>query len=154
MLEHRQRCLLYLFVCPTDLKNGTMVRSCAFPSCVNKMSRNTPLSFHRLPLSDGHTLRLWLAVLQMDANTPVQTLRRADLRVCSQHFDREDYCQPKKRRNPIPKHFFLKKEAVPREEIPAAHTLQVIIIIIIIKIQLLCSSDSTHSIRQCVHYIH
>ncbi|XP_045919646.1 uncharacterized protein LOC123979657 isoform X7 [Micropterus dolomieu] len=97
-----------------------MVRGCAFPNCANKMSRNTKHSFHRLPLSDMETLKLWLGVLQMDANTPVQTLRLEDHRVCSDHFDRDDYCQPKKRRSAIPKHFFLKKNAVPRPKGPAA----------------------------------
>ncbi|XP_033493772.2 uncharacterized protein LOC117264070 isoform X3 [Epinephelus lanceolatus] len=93
-----------------------MVRVCAYPNCKNRMSHNTPYSFHRLPLSDGKMLKLWLVVLQMDANTPVQTLRLADHRVCSAHFSQDDYCQPKKRRHPIPKHLFLKKTAVPRVE--------------------------------------
>ncbi|XP_042287440.1 uncharacterized protein LOC122978844 isoform X1 [Thunnus albacares] len=101
-----------------------MVRVCAFPNCTNKMSPNTSRSFHRLPLLDRDTLKLWLVVLQMDANTPVHTLRLADYRVCSDHFERDDYCQPKKRRNPIPKHFFLKKNAVPRVERPAADTVE------------------------------
>lgn len=97
-----------------------MVRVCAFPNCANKMSNNTPRSFHRLPLFNRETLKLWLLVLQMDANTPVQKLRLADYRVCSDHFDRDDYCQPKRRRHPVPKHFFLKKTAVPRLNRPAA----------------------------------
>ena len=67
-------------------------------------------------MSDGEMLKLWLVVLQMDANTPVQTPRLADHRVCSAHFSQDDYCQPKKRRHPIPKHLFLKKTAVPRVE--------------------------------------
>ena len=95
----------------------TMGRVCAFPNCPNKMTNNTPLSFHRLPLMDGDVLKLWLFVLHIDANTPVHALRLADLRVCSDHFDREDYCQPKRRRHPIPKHFFLKKTAVPRVKV-------------------------------------
>ena len=94
----------------------TMVRVCAYPKCKNRMSHNTPYSFHRLPLSNGEMLKLWLIVLQMDANTPVQTLRLADHRVCSAHSSQDDYCQPKKRRNPVPKHLFLKKTAVPRVE--------------------------------------
>ena len=104
-----------------------MVRVCAFPNCTNKMSPNTSRSFHRLPLLDRDTLKLWLVVLQMDANTPVHALRLADYRVCSDHFERDDYCQPKKRRNPIPKHFFLKKNAVPRVERPAADTVEVML---------------------------
>ena len=83
----------------------TMVCVCASPNCKNRMSRNNPYSFHRLHLSDSNMLKLWLIVLQLDANTPVQTLRLADHRVCSAHFSQDDYCQPKKRRHPIPKHF-------------------------------------------------
>ncbi|XP_062291623.1 uncharacterized protein LOC133996078 [Scomber scombrus] len=101
-----------------------MVRVCAFPNCANKMSPNTSRSFHRLPLLDRDTLKLWLVVLQIDANIPVNTLRLADHRVCSDHFEREDYCQPKKRRHPIPKHFFLKKTAVPRVEKPTADRVE------------------------------
>ncbi|KAM9339822.1 zinc finger MYM-type protein 4-like [Symphorus nematophorus] len=83
------------------------------------MTNNTPRSFHRLPLMDTDVLKLWLFVLHIDANIPVHALRRADLRVCSDHFDREDYCQPKRRRHPVPKHFFLKKTAVPRVKVTA-----------------------------------
>lgn len=106
----------------------TMVRCCAVPNCANKMSNNTPRSFHRLPFHNRETLKLWLLVLQMDANTPVQKLRLADYRVCSDHFDRFDYCQPKKRRkHPVPKHFFLKKTAVPRVNMPAADRVEVML---------------------------
>ena len=54
----------------------TMVRVCVYPNCKNRMWSNTLYSFYRLPLSDGEMLKLWLIVLQLDANTPVQTLRR------------------------------------------------------------------------------
>ncbi|XP_061888704.1 uncharacterized protein LOC133639428 [Entelurus aequoreus] len=99
-----------------------MVRECAFPNCGNKMLRYSSRSFHRLPYFNTDTLKLWLAVLQMDADTPVDVLRRADHRVCSDHFDRDDYCQSKKR--PNPKHLYLKKSAVPRWETPAACRVQ------------------------------
>ncbi len=121
-----------------------MVRVCAFPNCDSKMSRHTPRSFHRLPLSNRGRLRLWLAVLQMDTNTPVQTLRLADHRVCSDHFDRDDYCQPKRRRHFIPKHFFLKKDAVPRVKRPAAaaaHTVEVMLLLWL----KLCDSSHQHT---------
>ena len=61
----------------------------------------------------------------MDADTPVDVLRRADHRVCSDHFDPDDYCQSKKR--PNPKHLYLKKSAVPRWETPAAGRVQVML---------------------------
>lgn len=91
-----------------------MVRGCVFPNCSNKMTRNTPQSFHRLPVGNRSVLKKWLGVLQMDTDASVHALRHADYRVCSDHFEREDYCQPHRRRHPIPKHFFLKKYAVPR----------------------------------------
>merc|ERR1712035_88987 len=47
----------------------TMVRVCAYPNCKSRMSRNTPYSFYRLPLSEGKMLKLWLTVLQLDANS-------------------------------------------------------------------------------------
>ncbi|XP_074468770.1 zinc finger MYM-type protein 4-like isoform X2 [Sebastes fasciatus] len=102
-----------------------MVRVCAFPNCGNKMSSHTSRSFHRLPLLDKDRRKLWLDVLQMDPNTPVQTLRLADHRVCSDHFNRDDYSQPRRRANIIPRHFYLKKNAVPRVERPAAGIVEV-----------------------------
>lgn len=107
-----------------------MVRVCAFPNCPNKMKSYSSRSFHRLPLLNRSTLRLWLVVLQMDPNTPVHTLRLADYRVCSDHFGQDDYCQSKRRRNP--KHIFLKKTAVPRAEILAAVKVEVILSAIVI----------------------
>lgn len=101
-----------------------MVRACVFPNCTNKMSKNSARSFHRLPLLDEDVLKSWLVVLQMDPNTPVHKLRLADHRVCSDHFSQDDYCQSKRRKNP--KHIFLKKTAVPKEEIPAADRVEVI----------------------------
>ncbi|GLD48838.1 uncharacterized protein AKAME5_000273700 [Lates japonicus] len=102
-----------------------MGRICVFPNCSSKMTRWTPRSFHRLPLRNRDLLKLWLVALQIDVNTPVRTLRLADLRVCSDHFDRDDYCQSNRKRRPTPKHFFLKKTAVPRAERPAAVTVEV-----------------------------
>ncbi len=78
-------------------------------------------SFHRLPLLDRDTLRLWLEVLQMDKNTPIRTLCLAVHRVCGDYFDPDDFCQRKK--NPKnPKHVFLKKNAVLRVERPTSTT--------------------------------
>ena len=52
----------------------TMVCVFASPKCKNRMSCNTPYSFYRLTLSHSNMLKLWLIVLQLDANAPVQTL--------------------------------------------------------------------------------
>ena len=50
----------------------TKVHVCAYPNCKNRMSHNSPYSFYRLSFSNGEMLKLWLIVLQMDANTPVR----------------------------------------------------------------------------------
>lgn len=53
-----------------------LVRFCAFPGCEKKMKRNIPETYHRLPFD---ILNLWLLVLQVDINTPTETLRLKDL---------------------------------------------------------------------------
>ncbi|XP_060771147.1 zinc finger protein 169-like isoform X2 [Neoarius graeffei] len=68
-----------------------MVRGCAFPSCTSKMTKRSGLSFHRLPFHTPRVLRMWLLALGMDANTPVNKLRAADLRVCGAHFSDRDF---------------------------------------------------------------
>lgn len=60
-------------------------------------------SFHRLPLLDGGIMKLSLVVLQMDPNTSVHISMLSGL----DHLDWDYYCQPKRRRNPITKHFYL-----------------------------------------------
>ncbi|XP_034543584.1 uncharacterized protein zgc:158320 isoform X2 [Notolabrus celidotus] len=70
-----------------------MVRCCKFPNCTNKDKSYSPCSFHRLPLSDPKRRRLWLLALQIDPATPLQKLRVADFRVCSDHFDKSDFQQ-------------------------------------------------------------
>lgn len=51
---------------------------------------DAPLSFHGLPLHDPDTLRLWLIALGMDPDSSMDTIRT--LRVCSQHFSKDDFC--------------------------------------------------------------
>ena len=124
VLQHRRcRCASVKSSVP-----GAMVRLCAFPSCGNKMSRDSARSFHRLPLSDVETRGLWLQALGMDVNTPVEALRLADHRVCSDHFACDDYSEPKRKRKAPPKHVFLKRNAVPRVGRPAAHTEEVMLL--------------------------
>ncbi|XP_062265372.1 peroxynitrite isomerase THAP4-like [Platichthys flesus] len=105
-----------------------MVRLCAFPTCGNKMSRSSARSFHRLPLRDAGTRRLWLEALEMDAHTPVEALRTADHRVCSDHFASDDYSEPKRKRKAPPKHVFIRRTAVPRAGRPAARTAEVMLL--------------------------
>uniref|UniRef100_UPI0037E8A724 uncharacterized protein isoform X1 n=2 Tax=Semicossyphus pulcher TaxID=241346 RepID=UPI0037E8A724 len=59
----------------------------------------------------------------MDPHTPVNTLRLEDPRVCSDHFDRDDYCQAKRPRRAIMR-FNIKKNAVPRAEKRAADRVE------------------------------
>ena len=93
-----------------------MVRVCAVPNCDNKMKKYNRLSFHRLPLYDPETLPLWLVVLQIDVQTPFQVLRKRDYRVCSEHFDEDDFSPTSEKCR------HLKKNAVPR---PVAITTEV-----------------------------
>ncbi|XP_029915172.1 uncharacterized protein LOC115364746 [Myripristis murdjan] len=75
---------------------------CSFPGCFNKPraamlwqrdpTGDAPLSFHGLPLHDPDTLRLWLVALGMDLDSSMDTIRT--LRVCSQHFSKDDFCPP------------------------------------------------------------
>ncbi|KAF4104662.1 peroxynitrite isomerase THAP4-like isoform X2 [Onychostoma macrolepis] len=76
-----------------------MVRICAFPGCFNRQKavrlRPRPLSpeerltFHRFPLNDPQRLKLWLLAVHRDTSLPVQSLEV--LRLCSQHFSRDDF---------------------------------------------------------------
>ncbi|XP_078135658.1 peroxynitrite isomerase THAP4-like isoform X2 [Sander vitreus] len=99
-----------------------MVRVCAFPGCDKKMKHYNPESFHRLPLQNSDTLKQWLVVLHVDVETPVKTLREKDYRVCSNHFDKDDFMIPLRASNP-PRKNHLKKSAVPRAERPVAENL-------------------------------
>lgn len=91
-----------------------MVRACKFPDCNNKMKSYMHCSFHRLPLRvNGEILKLWLAALQIDPNTSITELRKADYRVCSDHFHRDDYYHAQDS-SKTPKAYFLKPTAVPR----------------------------------------
>ncbi|KAG5285668.1 hypothetical protein AALO_G00006050 [Alosa alosa] len=90
-----------------------MVRVCAYPGCGTQMQWFNPVSFHRLPFHDSQILKQWLLILKIDMNTPVDTLKQRDLRVCSAHFDPDDLTQERRfgdlkqrmrlRRNAIPK---------------------------------------------------
>lgn len=107
-------------------------RFCSFPNCPNKITPVTlrSLSFHRVPTADEKLLKRWLLALKMDPSTPADTVKRQDHKVCSVHFDPDDFyprkAQPapvQKRRKglrkakPLKEHFErtkLKPHAVPR----------------------------------------
>ncbi|XP_028444738.1 THAP domain-containing protein 4-like [Perca flavescens] len=94
-----------------------MVRVCAFPNCGNKMKRYLCLSFHRLPYRNRETLQLWLAALQLDVKTPLRTLREKDYRVCSEHFDEDDFTEKSVKSR------YLKANAIPKAKRTAAEKL-------------------------------
>ncbi len=54
-----------------------MVQECALPNCTNKMKSDGRHTFHKLPLFDPGRLQLWLVVLQMDPDSPADTLHQA-----------------------------------------------------------------------------
>ncbi|XP_056125284.1 lethal(3)malignant brain tumor-like protein 2 isoform X2 [Rhinichthys klamathensis goyatoka] len=99
-----------------------MVRVCAFPGCNKKMKRYNPESFHRLPLQNSDILKQWLVILHVDVETPVETLREMDYRVCSNHFDKDDFILSRSASDP-PRRNHLKKSAVPRAERPVTDNL-------------------------------
>ncbi|XP_074542366.1 zinc finger MYM-type protein 4 isoform X3 [Halichoeres trimaculatus] len=102
-----------------------MVRVCVFPNCSNKMTRWTPMSFHRLPFHDLALLKLWLVVLKLDPNSSVEALRRADHRVCSTHFAVDDFFPQKPRTEKEEnkrQRIHLMKHAVPRVAAGTADT--------------------------------
>ncbi len=100
---------------PWSTRGQKMVRVCVcvckFPNCSNKMRRETPCSFHRLPQYDKKRLRLWRAALKIDPNKSIKDLRLADYRVCNEHFDRDDYLHQVASKTP--KHYYPKHTAVP-----------------------------------------
>ncbi|TNN03593.1 hypothetical protein fugu_000622 [Takifugu bimaculatus] len=107
-------------------------RFCSFPNCPNKITPVTlrSLSFHRVPVADEELLKRWLVALQMEPGTAAEEVKRGDHKVCSVHFDPDDFyprkAQPapvKKTRKglrktkPLKEHFErtkLKPNAVPR----------------------------------------
>ncbi|XP_029956594.1 serendipity locus protein delta-like isoform X4 [Salarias fasciatus] len=103
-----------------------MVRVCVFPNCTNKMASWATVTFHRLPFHDQDLLRLWLVVLKLDPDSPVEALRRADHRVCSVHFAAEDFFPDKPRTQKDEQkrqRMRLMKNAIPRVAAGTADTV-------------------------------
>ena len=99
-----------------EAKRDTMVNVCYYPGCGKKQKRYNPDSFHRLPLRHGRTIvNRWLVILNIDINTPTEALRQKNYRVCSAHFNKDDFSSCKSTagsENPLKT--YLKKNAVPR----------------------------------------
>lgn len=62
-------------------------RTCCVPGCASVQSKDTELSFHRIPM-DTYRRRLWIYALGLEENPPVNTL------VCSRHFTKESFIDP------------------------------------------------------------
>ena len=105
-----------------------MVCVCVFPGCGKQMKSYTPETFHRLPswYNDRSLVDKWLIVLNMDIETPIEMLMQRDHRVCSAHFDKDDFIIPKRAADPKnPKKVSLKKNAIPRVQQVATDKLEV-----------------------------
>ncbi|CAL8405421.1 unnamed protein product [Arctogadus glacialis] len=104
-----------------------MVRVCVFPGFGKQMKSYTPETFHRLPsrYNDRSLVDQWLIVLNMDIETPIETQMQKDHRVCSAHFDKDDFIIPKRAADPKnPKKVSLKKNAIPRVQLVATDRLE------------------------------
>lgn len=86
----------------TDVMPG---RFCSFPNCPNKITPVTlrSLSFHRVPIADEELLKRWLVALEMEPSTPAEEVKREDHKVCSVHFDPDDFYPRKAQPAPVKK---------------------------------------------------
>ncbi|XP_062291632.1 uncharacterized protein LOC133996087 isoform X1 [Scomber scombrus] len=104
-----------------------MPYSCVYPGCGLKRKRYNPETFHGLPFrrNDPEILQQWLVVLKMDITTPVETLKKKRYRVCSRHFNVDDfihYTKTKYQKKPTRLH--LKRNTIPRVGTPAADIVE------------------------------
>ncbi|XP_063062723.1 atrophin-1-like isoform X2 [Engraulis encrasicolus] len=108
-----------------------MPHSCIYPGCGLKHKPYNEESFHELPYrhDDQELLQRWLTVLNIDITTPVETLKEKRYRVCSRHFDKDDFIQPRTvKENRVQRvRVQLKKYAIPRPRVgpPATGTVEV-----------------------------
>lgn len=104
-----------------------MVNTRSYPACGKKQKLYKSESFHRLLWRYGRTtVNLWLVVLKIDINTPTDMLKQKNYRVCSAHFDEEDFTLCKRPADPKnPMRAYLKNNAVPRVEPLATDSVEV-----------------------------
>ncbi|KAM4585153.1 uncharacterized protein PAE49_004488 isoform 1-T1 [Odontesthes bonariensis] len=101
-----------------------MPYSCIYPGCGLKRKLFHQESFHELPYrhNDQELLQQWMVVLNMDIATPVETLKKKRYRVCSRHFDKDDFIHPKTAKESKRVHRVrvqLRRNAIPRVGPPA-----------------------------------
>ncbi|XP_035847040.1 zinc finger MYM-type protein 4 isoform X2 [Sander lucioperca] len=105
-----------------------MPHSCIYPGCGIKAKWFKPETFHDLPFryKDPELLQQWLVVLKMDITTPVETPKKKRYRVCSRHFDEDDFYYPGKAKDPKKTtKVQLKRNTIPRVGPPAAAIVEV-----------------------------
>ncbi|KAM4524957.1 uncharacterized protein PAE49_001064 [Odontesthes bonariensis] len=103
--------------------------SCMYPGCGLKPKRFHQESFHELPYrhNDQELLQQWMVVLNMDITTPVETLKKKRYRVCSRHFDKDDFIHPttvKESKRVHRVRVQLRRNAIPRVGPPATDTVE------------------------------
>ncbi|XP_063739849.1 uncharacterized protein LOC134864637 isoform X1 [Eleginops maclovinus] len=103
--------------------------SCIYPGCGLKRKLFHQESFHELPYrhQDQELLQQWMVVLNMDITTPVETLKKKRYRVCSRHFDKDDFIHPRTGKRSKGVHrvrVLLRRNAIPRVGPPATDTVE------------------------------
>ncbi|XDV34813.1 hypothetical protein PO909_004930 [Leuciscus waleckii] len=104
-----------------------MPNTCIYPGCGIKAKWFNPETFHGLPFrcNDPELLQQWLVVLKIDITTPVETLKEKRYRVCSRHFDEDDFHLPSRAKDSKkPTRVHLKRNAIPRGGPLAADILE------------------------------
>ncbi len=64
---------------------------CVVKGCDNKSKVYSTIMFHRIPTKNKKRKNQWLAVLNIDLKTPVESIKK--WRVCSEHFGPDDYLE-------------------------------------------------------------
>lgn len=86
-----------------------MPRKCAVKCCNNRQKTRSSLIFHSVPTNNPERTNLWLLALNLDPNTPKETVKK--MLVCSEHFLRDDY-EKMELKNQT-KRLLLKETAIP-----------------------------------------
>ena len=90
-----------------------MPHHCAVPGCASNSSTSPSLSFHQFP-DDKQLRKVWLVRIRRDERAGEFSINKWT-RICSLHFEDEDYQEPSRQRNrqTSRKNRHLKKTAVP-----------------------------------------
>uniref|UniRef100_A0A673HJD1 THAP domain-containing protein 1 n=1 Tax=Sinocyclocheilus rhinocerous TaxID=307959 RepID=A0A673HJD1_9TELE len=64
---------------------------CVVKGCDSKSKVYSTIMFHRIPTKNKKRKNQWLAALNIDLKTPVESIKK--WRVCSEHFGPDDYLE-------------------------------------------------------------